>query len=126
MLHILLGLNGCQSIFSCPYCEGSRVNLENKPVGRGGRWVTGTMRTTANLQTNYENYMETGGDDAKKLQANKGSKFPPLEIYSPAFNNVPILKMFPLAPLHLLLGLLLTKFLHFSVYQNSFINYLCY
>ena len=46
---------------------------------------------------------ETGGDPSQ-LKHYASCKYPPIRIYHSSKNNLPILLLYPIAPLHLLLG----------------------
>ena len=100
----MCGLFGCQSIYSCIYGECCKVK-NGVPTGKwDGRWEKGPLRTLNSCKNIHEKWVnETGGRESQ-LKRYFGCKFPPIPIYSDDLWDVPILKLFPPCPLHLLLG----------------------
>ena len=102
-MNLLVGLNGCNSIFGCIYGECARYK-NGVPVGKGGRWKKGKARTFNSCRAHHAAYMEETGGNPSKLRNYAGCKNDPIPIYPSHLGDVPILKLFAMCPLHYLLG----------------------
>ena len=101
----MCGLFGCNSVFSCIYGECSKQK-DGVPCGnmKGARWVKGPNRTINTCLAHHTEWMSETGGDPSKLKFYASCQYPPIPIYHSSKNNVPILLLYPIAPLHLLLG----------------------
>ena len=104
LLHILLGLNGCSSMHSCPYCEGHKVKPNGEKTGGPGKWTIGQMRTLKRCQELYEIWMTVEQGNEKKLVNYMGNRFPPITIFPDDQEEELILLQYPPPMLHILLG----------------------
>ena len=103
--HILLGLNGCASMHSCPYCEGFKVKPNGEKTGGPGKWTTGILRTLKRCQDWYELWQQLENGDVKKLMRYMGNRYPPIPIFEDDKENELILSLYPPPMLHILLGM---------------------
>ena len=68
LCNMLLGIQSCTSLHSCPYCEGHKVNEKGENTNGRGKWCIGVMRTESNIWNNYSNYYTEGKGNRKKLE----------------------------------------------------------
>ena len=106
LLSIMLGIQGCSSTHPCPYGE-CFMELDGEKRGTCSRWTEwkrGTVRTLANLQSNYEAWCAETGEDKKRLPDYKSCQYPPIDLYGWEYQDEKILVLYTPMPLHLLLG----------------------
>ena len=73
-------------------------------LAKGARWVKGPNRTINSCIAHHTSWMTETGGDTSKLKNFASCQHRPIPIYHSDKNNVPILLLFPIAPLHLMLG----------------------
>ena len=72
LINIVAGIQSCTSLYSCPYCEGSKVALESGKATTGREiWVA------EEHQKRWEN--ETSSN-RKLLKNYKSCEFPPIKL----------------------------------------------
>ena len=83
------------------------MELDGEKRGTCSRWTEwerGTVRTLANLQSNYEAWCAETGEDKKRLPDYKSCQYPPIDLYGWEYQDEKILVLYTPMPLHLLLG----------------------
>ena len=78
VVDILLGIQSCSAIHSCPYCEGYKVNKLGIKTNQKGLWVKGNPRTMNSLMNSYENWMIIINSYRNLLKKYFNVEFPPI------------------------------------------------
>ena len=104
LANIILGIQSCSSLYSCPYCEGSKVDESGKPTNGRGRWVPGHLRTSRNISANQSEWALKTNNNRKMLKHFKSCEFKPIPLRKDQ-EDVAVLFQLPPDPLHVnLLG----------------------
>ena len=54
LIDILVGLQGCSSMYPCPYCMGCKVDDLGNPTNQRGTFKKGAKRTFGNVKDQYK------------------------------------------------------------------------
>ena len=77
LANIILGIQSCSSLYSCPYCEGSKVDKDGKPTNGRGCWQPGELRTLRNITANQSEWALKTNSNRKQLKNFKSCEFQP-------------------------------------------------
>ena len=77
LANIILGIQSCSSLYSCPYCEGSKVDKDGKPTSGRGCWQPGELRTLRNITANQSEWALKTNSNRKQLKNFKSCEFQP-------------------------------------------------
>ena len=104
LVDILLGIQSCTSIHSCPYCLGYKVDKFGKKTNGKGLWKgTFEARTWGNLNGHQGLWAETAANKRNLLKHFFNVEFPPIYVMR-GQENLPISEVYP--PEHLHIGIL--------------------
>ena len=104
LANIILGIQSCSSLYSCPYCEGSKVDDSGKPTNGRGQWIPGQLRTVRNISANHSEWVSNTNQNRKQLKNFKSCEFKPIPLRKDQ-EDVAVLFQLPPDPLHVnLLG----------------------
>ena len=100
LIKIVAGIQSCSSLYSCPYCEGSKVSNESgKPTSGRGKWKAGDLRTFGSIAEHQSKWREETNGNRKLLKEYKSCEFPPIK-FSNHLQEAEVLFTLPPDPLH--------------------------
>ena len=68
LINIVAGTQSCTSLYSCPYCEGSKVALESGKATTGrGKWVAGELRTFKSIEEHQKRWENETNSNRKSM-----------------------------------------------------------
>ena len=86
-------------MYSCPYCEGSKVSDDGKPTTARGIWKSGDLRTFGSIADHQQRWKDETNSNRKLLKKYKSCEFPPIKI-SNHLQDAQVLFTLPPDPLH--------------------------
>ena len=103
LIDILVGLQGCSSMYPCPYCLGCKLDESGRPTNQKGLFQKGRPRTFRTVKEEY----------TKSRTKHKNGKFPsrkslkkfysvkhlPMQV-TDNMEDIPISKLYPPPQLH--------------------------
>ena len=103
LIDILVGLQGCSSMYPCPYCLGCKLDDEGKPTNQRGTFQKGEPRTFKNTREQFQRSNtkhKNGKLPSKKTLKNFYSvKHLPMQV-TKEMEGTPISKIYPPPQLH--------------------------
>ena len=103
LIDMLVGLQGCSSMYPSPYCMGYKVDEEGKPTNQRGTFVKGEPRTFQNTREEFKrsNTKHKNGKFPRKksLKNFHSVKHLPMRV-TDDMDGIPISKLYPPPQLH--------------------------
>ena len=103
LIDILVGLQGCSSMYPCPYCMGCKLDDDGKPTNQRGTFRKGEPRTFKNTKEEFvrsNTKHKNGKFPSKKSLKNFHSvKNMPMQV-TENMEGTPISKIYPPPQLH--------------------------
>ena len=103
LIDMLVGLQGCSSMYPCPYCMGYKVDEEGKPTNQRGTFVKGEPRTFQNTREEFKRSStkhKNGKFPSKKSLKNFHSVKHLSMRVTDDMDGIPISKLYPPPQLH--------------------------
>ena len=103
LIDILVGLQGCSSMYPCPYCMGCKLDDSGKPTNQRGTFQKGEPRTFRNVKEQFEKSRTRHRNgklpSQKSLKQFYSVKHLPMQV-TEDMEDIPISKMYPPPQLH--------------------------
>ena len=103
LIDILVGLQGCSSMYPCPYCLGCKLDESGKPTNQKGTFKKGEPRTFQNVKEQFTKsrtkHRNGKFPSRKSLKQFYSVKHLPMQVTND-MEDIPISKMYPPPQLH--------------------------